>query len=74
VKQPNALAVWLYSQGLSSEQFARAMAEQLGHEKFSTRTVEKWRAGERVPRGPSMRAIMVITDGAVTANDFVEGV
>ena len=35
--------------------------------------VRKWLGGERVPRPQSMAAIMRVTRGAVTANDFHNG-
>lgn len=37
----------------------------------SEHTVGKWSRGERTPRPESMRAIATVTDGAVTANDFM---
>lgn len=33
--------------------------------------VRKWRSGERMPRAKQMRRIAEVTNGEVTANDFV---
>lgn len=39
----------------------------------NSRTVHRYVHGERIPRADIMRKIVVITGGAVTANDFYEG-
>lgn len=44
------------------------MASKLG---CSEGAVKKWRYGERVPRVDQLRRIHEITNGAVTANDFI---
>lgn len=37
----------------------------------SRSAVLKWRYGDRIPRADQLRRIAAITDGAVTANDFM---
>lgn len=44
------------------------IARKLG---CSEGAVKKWRYGERIPRRDQLRQIHDITNGAVTANDFV---
>lgn len=63
---------WLRENRYTDPQFAAAMAKQLQISQFSPRTVEKWRLGLATPRKPSMLAIMKITDGAITADSFIE--
>lgn len=46
------------------------MATQVGCSEFAVR---KWKYGERVPRGAALARIVEVTEGAVTANDFLPG-
>ncbi len=46
-----------------------AMAVLLGG--CSAHAVKKWRYRERVPRPAMLRRIVEVTDGAVTASDFL---
>lgn len=45
------------------------MADLIGD--VSESGVRKWMYSERVPRAKQMRRIAEVTDGAVTANDFI---
>lgn len=69
MKQPTPLGVYLYERRISSEQFAVMMANELNLKKFSYRTVEKWRTGERVPNSRNMRAIKALT--GITADQML---
>lgn len=62
---------WLIDNRYSNRLFAERMKEQLGVERFSERTVEKWRYGA-VPHPKNIAAIKAITNGEVTADDFME--
>jgi len=55
----------------SNRQFAERMAEQLGIDSFSERTVEKWRYGA-IPHPKSIAAIKAITEGEITADSFMD--
>jgi len=69
VKGPTPLGVYLYSNRISSEQFAEMMAKELKLQAFSARTVEKWRSGERIPNSKNMRAIKTLT--GITADQML---
>lgn len=62
---------WLIDNRYSNRQFAERMKEQLGVEKFSERTVEKWRYGA-IPSPRNLIAIKAITSGEITAETFAE--
>lgn len=47
----------------------RWLAEQIGVTETAAR---RYVNGDRTPRGEKMRAIMALTKGAVTANDFLD--
>lgn len=57
----------------SDAAFAAAVTEKMtaGRE-VKSRTVTKWRLGTSMPRRPALGAIATVTEGAITANDFVE--
>lgn len=46
-----------------------ALAEKIGN--CSEYAVRKWKYGERIPRLAHLIRIAEVTEGAVTANDFV---
>lgn len=69
VKHPTPLGVYLYTNRISSEQFAGMMAKELKVESFSTNTIDKWRSGERVPNSRNMRAIKALT--GITADQML---
>lgn len=69
MKQPTPLGVYLYANGISSEQFAGMMANHLRLNTFSVDTVNKWRSGERVPNSKNMRAIRALTN--ITADQML---
>ena len=58
------LADYLRQQSLTPEEFGRLIGRSPG-------LVKKWRYGERLPRLPELLEIERLTNGAVTANDFV---
>ena len=70
--QPTKFAVWLKENRYTDPLFAREMAKELKLEKFSHRTIEKWRLGLAIPRPASIKAIKAITGGAITMETFVE--
>lgn len=66
----SAFGVWLWDRRISDRAFAEMMRDELQLEKFSQRTVEKWRYGKRIPRGKNMIAIKKLT--GITADSFLE--
>lgn len=59
------LSEWLRSQNMSHEEFA----ERIGRDRSA---VTRYVNGTRMPRREVLEQIADVTDGAVTANDFVE--
>lgn len=66
------LGRWMRDNRHTTRTFAEKVREYRGLKVFSPRTVENWVYGDAVPRGDNMKAIMAITENAVTANSFVE--
>ncbi|GJE03598.1 hypothetical protein [Methylobacterium isbiliense] len=67
------LADWMREERMTARAVASAVTERLPPgESCSASAVEKWRAGVRVPRRRKMQAIITISEGRVTANDFTE--
>lgn len=60
------LQEYLLSRQLDLETFAGMVGS-------SASAVRKWRAGERTPRRDQMLRIREVTNGAVTADDFLPG-
>jgi hypothetical protein len=67
---PTPLGIYLYTHGISSERFARMMADALEMETFPVSTVDKWRTGDRMPNSINMRAIKDLT--GITADQMLE--
>ena len=63
------LSAWMARERLDDQLMASRL-EAAGFS-YSVHTIAKWRRRERMPRGPAMAAIAAVTDGDVTANDFV---
>ncbi|MGY2051710.1 hypothetical protein [Methylobacterium sp. JK268] len=64
---------WMRANGCSSRELAEAMVAHLPEgERCSAKAVEKWRYGQRTPRKSKMQAIVRVTAGEVTANDFAD--
>ncbi|MGE7416994.1 hypothetical protein [Methylobacterium tarhaniae] len=62
---------WMKLNACTPRQLAAAVLAHLPEgEGCSPKAVEKWRYGQRTPRRTKMRALMLATSGAVTANDF----
>jgi DNA-binding transcriptional regulator YiaG len=59
------LADFLDAKGLSDEGFAALVGN------VSVWGVRKWRYGQRTPRPREMARIVEVTQGVVTANDFL---
>ena len=59
------LSAYMEQNGLTPD----AMAQRVGD--CSESAVRKWMYGERVPRADQLRRIFEVTEGAVSANDFV---
>ncbi|TDR90327.1 XRE family transcriptional regulator [Enterovirga rhinocerotis] len=57
---------YLKSEGLDEEGFAARSGGA-----FSSEAVRKWRFGQRTPRLKHLVQIAELTNGAVTANDFL---
>jgi hypothetical protein len=66
------LRVWMNANSLTSHDFSVKIASQLGRNYFSLKTVEGWIHGRTIPRRDVMAAIVAVTNGMVTANDFFE--
>ena len=65
------LGLYLFTNRISSKEFAEMMGKQLGIKDFSPRTIEKWRTvSKSVPTGKNMRAIKALT--GITADQMVE--
>jgi len=60
------LSAYLKAHDLDDEAFARKSEGA-----FSAEAVRKWRFGVRMPRPRMLLLISKLTDGKVTANDFV---
>ena len=56
---------WMKQKNLDDEAVATL------HGDCSAGAVKKWKYGERIPRDAQMRRLIEISEGAVTANDFV---
>lgn len=56
-----ALAIWMWDHRVSNRDLADMMAKELKVERFSPRTVEKWRYGKRVPVAKNALALRNIT-------------
>ena len=63
---PMKLAAYLKHHGLSDEEFASHLGGGL-----SAEAVRKWRFGVRTPRPVHLVRIAEVTNGDVTANDFL---
>lgn len=64
---------WMRQNACTPRQLAAAVLAHLPEgEGCSPKAVEKWRYGQRTPRRAKMRALMLATAGAVTANDFAD--
>ncbi|MET4187657.1 hypothetical protein ABIB86_000394 [Bradyrhizobium sp. JR1.7] len=61
---------WLEAKSLSNQKFADQMIA--AGINVSDRTVESWRYGRAMPRKRALEAIFAVTNGEVTANDFVQ--
>lgn len=53
---------------MTNEQLVAWIAARMGVSKSGAR---KWVYGERTPRGTQMVRVVALTDGLVTANDFL---
>jgi hypothetical protein len=65
-----AFGRWLWKNRVSDAKFANMMAQHLGMDGFSQRTVEKWRYGKRIPGSVNMKAIKALT--GISADSFFE--
>lgn len=61
------LSSYTVEHDLTDEQMASLIGASVG-------AVRKWKSGVRIPRPLHLRRIAEVTNGLVTANDFVEGV
>lgn len=59
------LETWMIKNDITDEQMAKKV-------EASASGVRKWRLGMRIPRPVQMRRIYEVTNGLVTANDFVK--
>lgn len=57
---------WMREEDLDDEQVAARHGDCTGF------AVKKWKYGERTPRNAQMRRLTEISNGRVTANDFVK--
>jgi hypothetical protein len=60
------LIEWMRSQNFDDGQVADL------HGACTAFAVKKWKYGERTPRNAQMQRLTEISDGAVTANDFMQ--
>lgn len=58
------LAKWISAADLTDAEFARRLG-------ISRQALSRYKAGTRIPRPHILHRIMSLTNGAVTANDFV---
>ena len=63
------LAAWMSCQGIKDPQLADDIERTTG-KRCSRYAVKKWRLKQRVPRPQSMKAIIQISGGQVTADSF----
>lgn len=52
---------YLLTRRISTQKFSEMLAKHLEINSFSSRTVEKWRTGERVPNAKNRQAIKALT-------------
>lgn len=57
---------WMHQENFDDEKVAELHGDCTGY------AVKKWKYGERIPRNAQMRRLTEISDGKVTANDFVQ--
>lgn len=62
------LSIWMKSNGLTHEEFKKAVNKQ-GLD-ISVYAVDKWTTGARIPRHKEMACIYALTKGQVRPNDF----
>lgn len=60
-KKLSPLGKYLWNNRLSNRDFAASMQEKLHFDKFSPSTVEKWRYGQRYPKGANLAAVILLT-------------
>jgi hypothetical protein len=73
-RKTNELERWMREHHYSDTHFMQALNAVLlakGERTISHRSVSKWRRAETIPRPAAQKAIMELTDGKVTPNDFV---
>lgn len=68
--EPTKLAEWMKQHRWSDPAFAAEVSKHL-KKPITARAVFKWRHRERVPRPAAQRAIAIVTNGEVTANDLM---
>ena len=71
IVQRTKFSGWLMRKHWSSGLFADRLAAELGQERFSTNTINNWRSGKTKPRDQTMLAIKRVSDGELTADDFL---
>lgn len=59
------LIEWMRAQGLDDDAVAAAVGDVSAH------AVKKWKYDERIPRKAQLRRLTEVTNGQVTANDFM---
>jgi hypothetical protein len=64
------LGAWMRLKNMDDAAVAGALAKLDPLMGFSASGVQKWRLGQRIPDRERMPLIVMLTDGAVTANDF----
>lgn len=70
----SALGRWMRENRHTAKTFAELIRIERKLKVFSSRTVEHWMYRQKTtPRDENLRAIKAVTDGAVTADSFVEG-
>lgn len=62
---------WLIRKHWTSRYFADRLARELGQDGFSTNTIDGWRSGKAKPRDHTMLAIKRVSEGELTADDFL---
>jgi hypothetical protein len=63
---------WLGANQLTAHDFSLRVAAQMGVGYFSPKTVENWVQDRVAPRKRTMQLVAIITEGKVTANDFLD--